>query len=145
MADATYNKGYEEISDQDWENDDIQVLLLDNAGTPTFDATHVFVTDVLGATGNTECTGTGYSRQSVPSPTATADQSNNRMDMDHGDITYTGADFGEVGAAVYFRQVTDDTDSPVWFYKDSGFPFQTNGADFTIATGSGGLVQVSDV
>jgi hypothetical protein len=144
MADATYNEGLQDKHYNDWASASIEVLLLDNADSPTFDATHTYVADVLSATGNSESSGTGYSRKSVPSRTVTRDDANNRAELDHGDITYSGADFGEIGAAVYYRLVTDDTDSPVWFYKTSGFPAQTNGADFTLSTGSAGLVHDKD-
>lgn len=144
MADRTYNEGLTELIDQDWTSASIEVLLLDNADAPTFNADDVTVADVLARAGNTESSGTGYSRQSVPSRTVSRNDTDDRAELDHGDIVYSGADFGEVGAAVYYRLITDDSDSPVWFYKDSGLPFQTNGTDFTLSTSSSGLVHAQD-
>lgn len=144
MSDQTYNEGLTEMVDRDWTNDDIDVLLLDNADSPTFNAADVTVADVLARAGNTECSGTGYSRQDVPSRTVSRNDTDNRAELDHGNVLYSGADFGEIGAAIYYRLVTDDTDSPVWFYKDSGLPYQTNGSDFELSTSSSGLVHAQD-
>lgn len=144
MADATYDEGLTELIDRDWTADDLDVLLLDNADGPTFNAADVTVADVLARAGNTECSGTGYSRQDVPSRTVSRNGTDNRAELDHGNVLYSGADFGEIGAAIYYRLVTDDTDSPVWFYKDSGLPYQTNGTDFELNTSSSGLVHAQD-
>lgn len=145
MVDSTYNEGLTELVDRDWTGDDIDVLLLDNADNPTFDPGDVTVADVLARSGNTECSGTGYEgRKDVPSRTVNKNGSSNRAELDHGNVLYSGADFGEIGAAIYYRLVTDDTDSPVWFYKDSGLPYQTNGTDFELSTSSSGLVHAQD-
>lgn len=144
MADGSYNRGLAEISAQSWAAADIRVLLLDDDVALTFDRDHNFVADVLGVAGNTEMTGTGYARQALAGKVATEDDTNDRLIIDHDDITYTAINAGTAGAAVYFRQVTNDADSPVWFWKDSGFPFVTNGSDMVIATGADGLATLAD-
>ena len=140
MADATYTIGLEELAEQDWSAATIKVLLLEQ--TPAFDAAHGTVAAVLADAGNTELSGTGYERKEVPTRTVTSDAG--EATLDHGDIVYTALDAGEVGAAVYYREVTDDSDSPVWFFKDSAFPFTSNGGDLTYSTGASGLVTLAD-
>jgi hypothetical protein len=141
MADGTYNRGLKELSDQSWQSADIRVMLLTQDAGLTFDPDHAFVGDVLGAAGNSD---SGAPRTVVPSRTATQDDANDRLVLGHGDVDFTALDVGAVGAAVYYRHVSSDANSPVWFYKDSGFPLTTNGSDVTIRTGAGGLATIAD-
>jgi hypothetical protein len=140
MADATYNRGLKEIDGQSWESADIRVLLVDSGYT--LDKDHNFVSDLT--PGTNELAGTGYTRKTVANATATEDDTGDRLVLDHDDIVYTAIDAGTADAAIYFRFVTNDADSPLWFYKDSGFPFVTNGSDMTIATGANGLATLAD-
>lgn len=143
MPDGTYNTGLEELNVDSWEDADIRVLLLAD-DTLDFDRTHATVSELLAAAGNTEASGPGYERKTVPARTVTRNDTDDRAELDHDDIVWTDIDAGTVGAIIYFRHVTDDTDSVVWFFKDSGFPFATNGSDLVRRTPSGGLVQVED-
>lgn len=126
MADATYTSGLDRVATGDWTTDDIRVLLI--TGAYTYSAAHNNITDITG-----EATGTGYTRKAVPTATSVGGK------LDHGDITWTGLDTGTITAAVYF----DNIDGQLLFYKDSGFPLVTNGSDVVLATGAGGLVQMS--
>lgn len=126
MADATYSAGRDRLITGDWTADTIQVLLI--TGSYTYSAAHSNITDITG-----EATGTGYSRKAVPTRTVSAGK------LDHGDITWTGLDTGTLVAAVYF----DNADGRLLFFKDSGFPLDTNGSDVILATGVNGLVQLS--
>lgn len=141
MADAAYNRGKFLIASGslDWVNDDIQVLLLDDAGTYVFSADHNFVADL----GANESTGTGYVRKALASKTATEDDTNDRASLDAADVVWAGLDAGTVQAAVVFRQVTTDSDSEVLFYMDSGFPFTSNGGDLTWQINAAGVATVS--
>jgi hypothetical protein len=126
MADATYSAGRDRLITGDWTTDTIQVLLI--TGTYSYSAAHTTITDITG-----EASGTGYSRKAVPTRTVAAGK------LDHGDITWTGLNVGELKAAVYF----DTADNRLLFFKDSGFPLTTNGSDVVLATGAGGLAQLT--
>lgn len=145
MANNTYTIGYFELLIGDWVNDTIQVLILDDSAVPNFDPTHRSVAEVLADAGNNEMNGTGYARKTVPGRAiiGSALAIPGDVTLDHDDIVYTGADAGTMAAAVYFRQGTNDSNSPVIFFRDGGFPLATTGVDATLATDAAGLVTVT--
>ena len=123
--------------------DDIQVLLVDSTSTaPTEEDTEF----LSGFTTLGELAGTGYVRKALATQTANEDLANNRAIFDASDITWTalGADNAQATAAVVFKQVTNDTDSPVIAYIDTGgFPIQPNGGDITVQFNANGIFTVT--
>ena len=143
MADGTYDTGFTELVDDTWDTADIRMFLLDDDAGLTFDRADVFVDDVLAHAGNAEMSGTGYAREVVPSRSTVAGVS--LANIAHGDVLFGSIDAGIAGAAVYYRHVTDDSDSPVIFFKQSGFPFTTSGSDMTVRVGSNGVAIIRDL
>lgn len=144
MANAWYNRGKYILSNSsmDFVNDTIKVLLLDNAQSYVFDPSHNFVADLTPGTNElTNNSGTGYERKTLATKAVNEDDVNDQAEMDCADIDYTSIDAGEIQAAVVYKEVTNDSDSPVIAYIDSGFPKQTNGGDLTLTINSEGLLQ----
>jgi hypothetical protein len=143
MTDGTYDTGFTELVDDTWDTADIRMLLLDDDAGLTFDRVDVFVDDVLAHAGNVEMSGTGYAREIVPTRSTIPGIS--LANIAHGDVLFAGIDAGVAGAAVYYRHVNDDTDSPVIFFKQSGFPFTTSGNDMTVRVGANGVAIIRDL
>lgn len=98
----------------DWEtvaDARIRVLLLTvatGAGNPDHDT----VTAAIASA--TECSGTGYVRKDVPASgrSITVDDTNNRIQLEADDITWTGADFTDVAAwLMYYDSTGTDSDA----------------------------------
>jgi hypothetical protein len=142
MADGTYDTGFTELVDDAWDTADIRMLLLDDDVGLTFDRTDVFVDDVLAHVGNVEMSGTGYAREVVPTRSTVAGIS--LANIIHGDVVFENINAGTAGAAVYYRHVIDDSDSPVIFFKQSGFPFTTDGNDMKVRVGTNGVAIIRD-
>jgi hypothetical protein len=146
MAVGAYNRGKAKIADGtiDWVSAGVvKVLLLDDDQSYVFDADHNVVDDLT--PGTNECSGTGYARKTLSGRTATQDDTNDRSNNDATDMTvYSGADFGNVQAAVVYWEVTDDSDSILICYLDgsSGWPIATSGSDLTIQFSATGGVWV---
>lgn len=134
MAATMYNRGiYDVISQALWiAATDHRMLLLNNAGAYSFNVDDDFVSDLT--PGSNESVGTGYARKTIDNQSATIDDTGDQVKCDADDVAvYTGADFGTVQAAVVFRFVTVDADSPLICYLDgASFPVVTNGGDLTI-------------
>lgn len=93
------------------------------------------VADLLAATGVVEAAFSGYVRKSLTRTNAAEDDTNDRVNMDASDVTWTAAPAGEtIVGAFYYDATTDTSDSTrllmgvAWFA--SGVP--TNGSDFTL-------------
>lgn len=136
MANAKYNiaKGEFAKGNINWETDTIEVMLVDN--TYTFNPDHAYVSDITG-----EISGTGYSRKALTNKTVTVDNTNDKAILDCDDITFTGINAGTVNAMIVYKKVTNDTDSILIGYWDSGnFPFTTNGGDVVLVIDANGLM-----
>ena len=85
-----------------------------------------------------ECDDTGYSRQAVANETLTEDDSNDRVDASGDAVTFSnnGDAARAVVGAVYFRHVTDDTDSIFLKYHDFGVSVTLDAVDFQINSGT---------
>ena len=122
----------------DYSSDDIRVGLLDDSQAYVADPdTHEFVEDVL-ADAN-EYSDVGYDRVELDNQTTTQDDANNRAVWDANDATFPdlgSSDGDTIQAAFIFKQVTDETDSPVLRVVEEDdvedFPLATNGQDVTI-------------
>lgn len=147
MAVGFYNNGKENLCNGtiDWDDAGatVQLLLLDDAGSYTFDADHNVVNDLT--PGSNESSGTGYARKTISGRSVTQDDTNDWAKCDATDpAVYTGADFGDVQAAVVFWFVTGDSDSILICYLDgASFPVTTNGGDLTIQFGANGVFTLS--
>jgi len=137
MASFLYNIAKTNIpkADMDLETADIRAMLVDSVYVP--DADHVNVDD--GAAAN-ELSGTGYERKTLASKAVAQDDANDRAAFDAADLTWTGLDAGTAAAVVLFQHVTNDADSILLAYIDSGFPFVSNGGDFVIQWNANGII-----
>lgn len=136
MADAFYRLGKVDLldGDRDLLTGTIQVMLVDSGYT--FDASHDNPDD--GPAAN-ELSGTGYARKTLASKTVTEDATYGAV-FDAADLTWTGINAGTADAAIIFIFVSDDTDSILLAYIDSGgFPAATNGGDLTITWHTTGI------
>lgn len=93
------------------------------------------VTDLLGSAGVAEVTGGTYARLSLTRTNATEDDTNDRVNIDASDVTWTAAPAGETIVGAFYYDATTDTNDTTrilwgvaWFA--SGVP--TNGSDFTL-------------
>lgn len=110
---------------------DFRCLLLrsDGGNTPTFDATDITVADVEATAGNTEVSTGGYARQTLTSEGTVAGPPSA---IQAQKATFTALVAGQdVGAAVVFVFVTNDTDSyAVAFFDVTNTP--CNGGNIEI-------------
>jgi hypothetical protein len=106
---------------------DVRVLLV---GTGyTFNADHQFVSEVVG----NEVTGGTYARQALEGKTATQNNTLDRAVFGCNNLAWLAISVGTIKAAIAFVQVTNDADSWLLGYIDSGgFPFVTGGGNFLI-------------
>ena len=136
----------------DLANDDLRVALFDDSTAFTFDPdVHEFIGDVLdGGTTAAEPTDASYSRQSVAGQAVTADNTNDQSVFDANDVTFPSlSTTNQIQGILVFKQVTDDTDSPIVFVIDdadqAGLPVDTNGTDFIVEWSTDGVVLGSEV
>jgi len=142
MANLVTNKLKYELMTGDANLDaaDLRVLLLTTTGSVTPD-TNV-VNDIVA----NELAVSGYARQALAGETVTEDDANDFAYLDATDATFSALATGEtIGWAALLRQVTNDTDSPVYAgYDVTDTP--TNGSDQVIqwaTPANGGLLKVA--
>lgn len=145
MADAAYNRGKFLFASAgvDWSQpgSTVNVLLLDNAGTYVFSADHNFVADLTPA--SNEFGGTGYTRQTLANKAVTENDTTDLANIDADDVVWAAIDGATAQAAVVFVQVTNDADSPLIAYFDTGFPFTANGGQLTWQFNAAGVFTLS--
>lgn len=92
-----------------------------------------------------EMDGANYARQALASEAVNEDAANNRAEFDATDSVFTnlGAGTRNVAGIVLYRHVTNDADSPLIAYIDSGFPYTANGATLTIQWNAEGILQAT--
>jgi hypothetical protein len=93
------------------------------------------VADLTAATGVVEAAFAGYTRKSLTRTNATEDDTNDRVNMDASDVTWTAAPTGETIVGFFYYDATTDTNDTtriLWGvgYFASGVP--TNGSDLTL-------------
>ncbi|MGH9256588.1 MAG: hypothetical protein ACRD3C_18665 [Vicinamibacterales bacterium] len=129
MADLVTNRAKFHLftGDANLDAADLRVLLLKNY---VIDPDDNFVADLV--PGTNEITVAGYARQTLASETVTEDDTNDFAYLDATDPAFTGLASGEtVVGGVLLRQVTNDSDSPVYAgYDVTDAP--TNGGDMTL-------------
>lgn len=130
MAETAYNEYKKNLADaaENWPTADYRALLL--TGAVTINPDHDFVAGVLAA--NTEASDASYGRVALTSQTNTLDDTNDRANLDAATVDFTTLDNETPTAMVIFRQVTNDTDSPIVSIHDTGFGTAANGAGYTV-------------
>lgn len=122
----------------DYVNDDIEVLIVDS--TYTFDPTHVYVDDLTGELVND--TGTGYERKTVAGKSISIPATTNLVRFFAANPTYQAINTTANGvAAIFYKAVTDDTDSPLICYLE-GVSLQTNGSDIEAKLEDGAILDL---
>lgn len=127
----------------DLATDDIRVLLVMTNTTADTEQDAEFVGDISVLD---EYDGAAYARKALASQVVNQDDPNNRAEFDAADVTWTalGAGTRQCQAAVVFKFVTNDADSPIIAYLDTGgFPFAGNGADVVAIWNAEGIIQVT--
>lgn len=124
-------------------SDTIKAILVND--TYTYDADHDFANDVS----SNELTGTGYTggfggsgRKTLASKTITNDTTNDRVEYDFADITWTALNAGTIGGVVLVKEVTNDAASPIIAFLDPN-NLVTNGGDVTLVINAEGALQIS--
>lgn len=140
MASVVYNKGKQLMMNGgvDFDTDDIRVLLVTSSYVVNPD--HDFVDDITN-----ELSGGNYVRKALASESVTLDNTNDRAYFDAADVVWTalGAAAGNPVAAVVYRFVSTDADSPLLAYVELTTPPAPNGGDYTIAWNAGGLLRLA--
>lgn len=142
MASNLYNPGLLKLLDGtiDFENDTIKVLLVD--GSHTYTKSNEFVSDIV-ANEVSNVSGSGYERKTLGSKTITLDASNDRVEYDCANPTYTAIDAGTIASAIVYKEVTNDSDSPI--IADIDFAdLVTNGSDVELQVNVDGLFTVTN-
>lgn len=122
---------------------DIRVILVMTNTTGDTDQDAQYVGNI---TTLDEMDGANYARQALANQAVNEDAANNRAEFDADDPTFAslGAGTRQVAGAIYYRHVTNDADSPLIAYVDSGgFPFAANGGNVTIQHNAEGIVQIT--
>lgn len=114
MADIVFNIAKGRVAEKVADGGTYKILLLKSSGLEADGtlADHDTVAAVLAAA-NDECDFTNYVRKTLASLTVTVDDTNNRVDVDAADVTWTtagGASNNTTGKAVIFHDV-DGTDA----------------------------------
>ena len=123
--------------------DDIRVILVMSNTTADTEEDKDFVGDL---TTLDQYDGANESRKALANEAVNEDAANDRAEFDADDITWTALGVGTRQAVgmVVFKFVTNDADSPLIAYIDTGgFPFDGNGGDVTITWNAQGILQVT--
>ena len=122
----------------DWSSVDLRVLLLDPASTYVFDATDEFVADLT--PGSNELSTTGYARVTLGTSTPTWDAGSSAWRFLADAPVFPALGGTEVvTAAVFFEQVTTDSDSLlISHHTFAGVTL--DGTDLTVNLPSGGFL-----
>jgi hypothetical protein len=124
----------------DWDTDTIKVMLVETGYThdETAADTYDFVADIAAnrMTGTTD--------QTVGTCTATVDSTNNDLEFDGVDVTFSSVQTGStvIGVAVY-KFETVDADSPLIGYLEFVSSVPTNGSDIDVAFNADGLWKIA--
>lgn len=141
MVDLVYNEAKFQIASGTINllTDDLRVLLV----TPNYipDPDHSFVSDGVETSPiNFELDGTGYvagfdsdDRQALLNRSVVKDEDVDRARLFADNIIWNPISAGAAGAAIIFKSVTADTDSPMIAYIQSGgFPLTTDGGELQL-------------
>lgn len=122
---------------------DIRVLLVMTNTTADTDQDAEFISSI---TTLDEMDGANYVRKALANEVVNQDNPNNRAEFDADNVVWIaiGAGTRQIAGIVLYRQVTNDADSPVIAWIDSGgFPITANGGDLTAAWNVEGILQAT--
>lgn len=144
MASAIYNKYKQGIFDNttnlrvDLDTDTVKVALVTSTYTPNFD-THDFFDDVTN-----EVAGTGYTAggATLTSPTVTLDTTNDRVDFDAADTSWTTSTITARAAVIYKSTGTAST-SPLIAYIDFTTDQISSTGTFLIQWAAAGILRLA--
>jgi len=135
MSQKVYPQGLIRIANcsVDWVSDTIKVALYDE--TQSLSANVEFMSQVSA----TEFAGSGYARATVVNKSITLD--GNAVNF-AGDATFSSVSAGadDVQFAIYYKEVTDDTDSPVICVGGWSTPQTPDGGDLELHPSRGVMV-----
>ena len=137
-----YNPGLLKLLDGtiDFENDTIKLLLVDT--NHSFTKSDEFVSDIV-ANEATNSSGSGYERKTLANASIALDAGNDRVEFDADDISYTAIDAGTIASAIIYKEVTNDSDSPL--IADVDFTdLVTNGSDVDLQVNSEGFFYITN-
>lgn len=146
MADFVYNIAKGAVAEMVRDSgSDLLILLLDNAGS---DATMIdldTVAAVLGDASTDECSFTNYARKTGLTGSITVDDTNDRVDVDLPDQTWSsagGASNNDITDAVvaYENAAADATRIPC---TQQDFEITTDGSDLTLEVNAAGFYRAS--
>lgn len=133
MSDFVFNVAKGRISEMIANGDTIKCLLLKGAGTDAVLKDLDTISAVLAEASTTEADATNYVRQTLGGLTSTPDDSNDRRDNDCNDIVFSsigGASNNSIVAAIFYKEVTNDSDNiPLCKYDVT---YTTNGNTLTL-------------
>lgn len=144
MNSNLYNKGLEKLLNReiDYVADSIRILLV--GPSYAFDKSHEFVSDVA-AHEVTNAVGTGYERKTLAGKTITLDGVEDRVEFDSDNPIYTQIETNEnLAAAIIFKEVIDDTDSPIICINNFS-NLVTNGSDVELQINEGGVFRANNL
>lgn len=121
---------------------DVRVILVMTNTTADTEVDAEFVGSI---TTLDEMDGANYTRQQIATETVNENLASNRAEFDGGDTVFTnlGAGTRAVAGAILYRHVTNDADSPLLQYVNTGgFPYTANGATLTITWNAAGILQL---
>lgn len=122
---------------------DFRVILVMTNTTADTDQDVEFVGDIGTLD---EYDGANYVRKALANEAVTDDAPNNRGEFDADNVVWTalGAGTRQAAGMILYRHVTNDADSPIIGWIDTGgFPFSGNGGDVTVAWNAEGILQAS--
>ena len=140
MADFVYTKGMLEMlrgsaTGIDWVAASIDMALFKVA--PTEDKDDEFVADLAG---ETEFADASYSWTNLGTKTLAADLTNDRVTVDHGDVTFSALAGGEDIVAVTVQTDTgNDATARLIYHGDTFTSITTNGSDVVVSPPATGL------
>jgi hypothetical protein len=146
MASKWYGKGLLKVMNGsiDLLNDTIKVILV--TSSYTYDADHDFANDVSGnelsVSGYTGGFG-GAGRKTLANKSMADDTTNNRIEFDADDLTWTALGAGQtLGGAVLVKEITNDAASEIIAFLDPS-DLVLNGSDVTFVWNAETLLQNS--
>lgn len=117
---------------------DIRCMLLESVTTTPDNPDHEFVADIVAD----EHSDGSYARVACTGETVSQNDSADRAEFDIDNPVFSALSGNTVTAAVLYRHVTNDADSPLISYHDFG-DTTPDGTDFTLVVGASGAVHLT--
>lgn len=148
MANGVYTAGIQRLITNGWSGQDPRVLLIDDSAGYVFDKDHDRLNDGISAAElNTTNYTPGSSRQALAGEAQNIDNTNDRVELDANDVTWTalGPSTGgpDVGAAIVYFHVDGNAANDIPFlYLDDEMPKVVNGEDWILQWNAEGIAQL---